>query len=277
MGPGLKVSIRYPGTLQTAATTISKEKLRELPHQLKPRALNILSPTLEVSEPIHFPTLLYLRATIDPGVHLILNAQINSQAASALVDSGATGIFMNSKFAQDCQAIIKAKEVPREVRIIDGKVINSGLINHEATVELKVRNHRETLIADITNTGRYPCVLGTPWLVCHNPTIRWSKGEVLFASLYCHQTCLRPSNDKQMINDCKKNGNSNYLGIVQNGKGVFQSPSTHPAKIFGTSFQKGLATPKHAIISAPTFRLSAKGVEVYALEISELFATTEII
>ena len=80
-----------------------------------------------------------------------------------------------------------------------------------------------------------------------------------------------------MINDCKKNGNSNYLGIVQNGKGVSHSPSTHPTKIFGTSSQKGLTTPKHAIVSAPTFRLSAKGVEVYALEISELFATTEII
>ena len=141
MGPGLKVSIWYPGTLQTAAATISKEKLRELPHQLKPRALNILSSTLEVPEPIHFPIPLYLSATIDPGVHLTLNAQINSQVATTLIDSGATGIFMNSKFAQDCQAMIKAKEVPREVRVIDGRVINLGLITHEAIVELKVGNH----------------------------------------------------------------------------------------------------------------------------------------
>ena len=260
MGPRLKVSIRYPGTLRTAAATISKEKLKESPHQLKPRALNILSPILEVPEPIHSLTPLYLHATIDPKVHLTLNAQINSQAATALVDSRATGIFMNSKFAQDFQAMIKAKEVPREVRVIDGKVINSGLITHEAIVELKVGNHRETLIADITNTRRYPCVLGTPWLVCHDPTIWWSKGEVLFDPPYCHQTCLRPSNDKQMINGCEKNGNSNYLGIVQNGKGVSHLPSTHSTKIFGTSSQKGLATPKHAIVLAPTFRLSAKGL-----------------
>ena len=88
---------------------------------------------------------------------------------------------------------------------------------------------------------------------------------------------MQPSNDKQMINGCKKNGNSNYLGIVQNKKGVSQSPSTHPTKFFGTSSQKRLATPKHAIVSAPTFCLSAKGVEVYALEILELFATIEII
>ena len=114
-------------------------------------------------------------------------------------------------------------------------------------------------------------------MVRHDPTIRWSQGEVLFDSLYCHHTCLRSSNDKKMINGCKKNGNSNYLGIVQNGKEVSQSPSTNPTKFFGTSFQKGLAAPKHAIVLAPIFCFSAKAVEVYALEILELFATTKII
>ena len=183
---------------------------------------------------------------------------------------------MHSKFAEDCQAMIKAKEVPQEVKVIDNRVINSRLITHEAIVELKVGNHQEIFIADITNTGRYLCVLGT-WLVCHDPTIRWSHGEVLFDSPYYHQTCSQPSNDKQKVNGCKKNRDSNYLGIVQNGKGVLQSPSTNPTKNFGTSSQKGLAAPKHAIVSTPTFCLSTKGVEVYALEISELFATTEII
>ena len=72
--------------------------------------------------------------------------------ATALVDLGATGIFMHSNFFQDCQTTIKAKEVPREVRVIDGRVINSGFITHEAIVELKVGNHQETLIVDITNT-----------------------------------------------------------------------------------------------------------------------------
>ena len=109
MGPELKVLIWYPGTLQTAIATISKEKLRELPHQLNPRAFNMQPPTLGVLEPIHLPIPLYLYTTIDLGVHLTLNAQINSQVATALVDSGATRIFMHPKFAQHCQARIKAK------------------------------------------------------------------------------------------------------------------------------------------------------------------------
>jgi hypothetical protein len=41
-------------------------------------------------------------------------------------------------------------------------------------MELIVGDHREILVADITNTGRYHCIFGIPWLVRHDPTIRWS-------------------------------------------------------------------------------------------------------
>jgi predicted aspartyl protease len=47
---------------------------------------------------------LCIHATIDPETHLILNAQINLLSAITLVDSGATGVFMHSKFAQECNA-----------------------------------------------------------------------------------------------------------------------------------------------------------------------------
>jgi hypothetical protein len=116
----------------------------------------------------------YVRATIDPGQHLSLHAKINSIPGLTLVDSGATGIFMHPKFAKQCNAVIQAKKVPREVRVIDGRVINSGLITHQAQVEFIIGDHKEILVADLTNTGRYACILGTPWLVSHDPTIRWA-------------------------------------------------------------------------------------------------------
>ena len=83
--------------------------------------------------------LLYLKATNDLGLHLILDIQVNFQTATALVDSGATGIFMHPKFVWDCKAEVKVKVVLRE--IIDGRIINSKLITHEATVELKIGRH----------------------------------------------------------------------------------------------------------------------------------------
>ena len=105
---------------------------------------------------------LYIRATVDPGTHLTVTGHINSVLVQPLVDSGATGIFMHPEFANKCQAAIRLKRIPREVRVIDGRVIRSGLITHEATVELNIGGHREILVADLTNTVQYPCVLGTP-------------------------------------------------------------------------------------------------------------------
>lgn len=58
-------------------------------------------------------------------------------------------------------------------------------------MEFIVANHREILVADLTNMGRYPCVLGTPWLVQHDPTIRWALKEVVFDSSYCKETWLQ--------------------------------------------------------------------------------------
>lgn len=117
---------------------------------------------------------LYLRST-DPGAHLTLHAIINSCKAFILIDSGATGIFMHPKFVETCKAITHLKDNPREVRVIDGRVIDSGLITHQAQVELFIGNHHEMLLAEITNTGHYDCILGMPWLVRHDPIICWSQ------------------------------------------------------------------------------------------------------
>lgn len=72
----------------------------------------------------------YLRATIDPNAHLALDARINFLAPLALVDSGATGVFMHPTCAAQCNAVIRPKVMPREVQVIDERVINLGLITH---------------------------------------------------------------------------------------------------------------------------------------------------
>lgn len=248
-GPGLRKSARYPGKLQTAATASlrneSAEEVCKLPQPKEQvptgvKALNPFAPS-------------YLRATIEQGSHVTLEAQLNSRGATALVDSGATGIFMHPQFAQDCQAEIKAKAIPREVRVIDGRMINSGLITHEASVELQVGDHREWLTADITNTGRYPCVLGTPWLVRHDPTIRWPQREVSFDSSYCLQNCLKSNKDGRNRSEQEKNlVRSKQVDVI-----------VAKAK-------------KHAMVSPAAFKLSTKGAEIYMLEIFELSAKENI-
>ena len=94
--------------------------------------------------------------------------------------------------------------------MINRRVINLGLITHQAQVELVIRSHREILLVDITNTSQYACILGTPWLTCHDPIICWSQKKVLFDSPYCCDNCL----DQQILR------NSSYKLVCKEGKGL---------------------------------------------------------
>ena len=98
------------------------------------------------------------------------------------------------------------------MQVINGWVINSRLITQEATFQLRVGDHREECVADIINTGSYPCILGTLWLVRHDPTIQWSQKEVSFDLEYCKQNCLQHGVEVQ---EAKKNTREQKLKPLQ--------------------------------------------------------------
>lgn len=205
--------------------------------------------------PNHMAIPLYFRATIDPEAHLTLKGQINSLPVVALVDSGLQGYWSvyAPKFCSGIQGQDNAngKIIPQEVPVIDGPMINSGLITREATIEVEVGDHWELLVADITNMGPYPCILRTPWLVRHDPTIRWSEKEVMFESVYCQEACL------SRLSETEEKSRRAYP----------RKPSKMPSQIV-------LIAMKHVMVLTATFRLYAKGAEVYALEVSKLTKET---
>ena len=63
-------------------------------------------------------------------------------------------------------------------------------VDQQVEVQMKVRNHTETLTFDVAPLGKHNIVLGLPWLQRHNPTIQWTSGKVTFASDYCEEHCL---------------------------------------------------------------------------------------
>ena len=166
------------------------EDRKTTPHQSVMSASSVLLAPVEVGND---SVPLYLRATVDPEAHLTLEALLdrNPSPTSVLVDSGATGVFMHPDFARARHLPTRLKAVPREVRVIDGRTISSGLITHEVVTTIVIGQHSETLSFDLTNTGRYSCILGTPWLVKHDPGIGWSAHNVSFRSDYCRQNCMQ--------------------------------------------------------------------------------------
>ena len=126
MGPRLKTLDQYRDVPQTASImTPQWEMLRNCKEFHEHASENAL----------------YLCTITNPKAHLTLNTKVNSLEAVILVDSEATRVFMHPNFAQDRKAKIRFKEVPQEVQVIDGRIINFGLITHEAIFKLRIGNH----------------------------------------------------------------------------------------------------------------------------------------
>jgi transposase InsO family protein len=114
-------------------------------------------------------------------------------SANAMIDSGATGWFIDKGFADRLPVIPRECAVKRQLEVIDGRPIESGLITHELDLAIRIGPHEEIATFLITKLGHYPMVLGKPWLGTHNPEIDWKHGEVKFTSTYCAEHCL-PTN-----------------------------------------------------------------------------------
>ena len=104
-----------------------------------------------------------------------------------MVDSGAMGNFIHPRFVKEHELVTKT----RTPLIMNN--VNSHLllcVDQQVEVQMKVRNHTETLTFDVAPLGKHNIVLGLPWLQRHNPTIQWTSRKVTFASDYCEEHCL---------------------------------------------------------------------------------------
>jgi hypothetical protein len=57
-------------------------------------------------------------------------------------------------------------------------------------VRLDIQGHREKLPMFVTKLGRYPILLGIPWLKQHDVVIRFTSNLVTFGSQYCLAHCV---------------------------------------------------------------------------------------
>lgn len=111
---------------------------------------------------------------------------------NALVNTGATGNFIDTTTVSCNKIPFMYKRVPVSVRVIDDTVLNTGPVTKQTQPILTIirNNHRELISFDIISSPRFPIILGLPWLLTHKPTILWESLSLQFNSLYCKETCL---------------------------------------------------------------------------------------
>jgi len=110
-------------------------------------------------------------------------------AVKALLDSGATGLFMNMTFAKEKGFKIEKLKKPLVARNVDGMINVGGAIMHQVECNMFFKGHMERTRMDMCNLGKTELILGMPWLAVHNPEIDWEKEEVKMT--HCLLICGR--------------------------------------------------------------------------------------
>ena len=78
----------------------------------------------------------------------------------ALLDSGATEMFMNKKMAVKHRFRLQKLERPVAVRNIDGTNNSGGAITHQVEVNVYYKSHVERMRMDVCDLGKTEVILG---------------------------------------------------------------------------------------------------------------------
>ena len=100
------------------------------------------------------------------------------RTVKALLDNGATGMFMSKSLAQKRGYRLIKLDRSLKVRNMDGTGNSGGAITHEVEVNMFYKEHVKRVQMDVCELGKTDVILGMPWLAAHNPEIDWEKGEV---------------------------------------------------------------------------------------------------
>jgi len=113
----------------------------------------------------------------------------------ALLDSGATGMFIDRKFVERYRFKLDKLEKPLVVTNVDSSNNSGGRITYKIECNVYYRGHQERMKFDVCNLGRTEVILGMPWLAAHNPEIDWEKGEVKMTR--CSPWCGKDNRSKK--------------------------------------------------------------------------------
>ena len=116
------------------------------------------------------------------------------KSLNSLVDSGATGNFIDRDYVKTNRLTTRSLSTPVPVYNVDGTPNEAGSITEVADLILRYKNHSERALFAITGLGKQNLLLGHTWLQKHNPEIDWVTGEVKMSR--CSARCCSGCRDE---------------------------------------------------------------------------------
>jgi predicted aspartyl protease len=96
----------------------------------------------------------------------------------ALLDSGATGLFINRTLVKNNGILTHKLEHPITVYNINGTVNRGGSITEEVNLIMSHQGHKERAVFEVCDLGKNNLIIGYTWLQKDNPEVDWKTGEV---------------------------------------------------------------------------------------------------
>src|SRR5258706_1034101 len=120
-------------------------------------------------------------------VELTSLTSLASISMSALLDSGATGMFINRSFMQKHQ--LETTPLPQPILVcnVDGSPNENGSVMEEVHVTLHFRRHSKRVHLAVANLGQQMVIIGHSWLTLHNPEVDWVSQKVSMTQ--CPPSC----------------------------------------------------------------------------------------
>jgi len=115
-----------------------------------------------------------------------------------LLDSGATGMFMDRKIVAKHKFRLQKLERLVTVRNVNGTNNSIGAITHQVEINVYYKSHVKRIRIDIYSLERTEVILGMLWLQVHNLEINWETGEVKITKypLLCKKSNKKKENKK---------------------------------------------------------------------------------
>jgi Retroviral aspartyl protease len=108
-------------------------------------------------------------------------------ARTALLDSRATGMFMDPTFVKENGLDICPLPHPIPIYNVDGTLNEMGSVHEEVEVILQIDDHSKWVVLSMIVLGETKLIIGHTWLHHHNPEIDWTTGQITLT--HCPSDC----------------------------------------------------------------------------------------
>src|SRR5258707_6045792 len=163
----------------TRSPVSQSNKRKATPREIKrPHMSNLTKSLVTVPPPVIYILSNSSPSSLNVQVELTSLTSLASVCMSTLLDSRATGMFINQSFVQKHQLETTPLPQPILVRNVDGSLNENGSVTEEVHVTLRFECHSERAHLAVTNLGQQMVIIGHSWLTLHNPEVDWVSQKV---------------------------------------------------------------------------------------------------